>query len=255
MGAFAGRVVLLGASNVARSISTLVETSLLSCGGPLELLAAFGHGRSYGVVAGVLGRALPGISQCGLWRVLEGQPPLSTVALVTDVGNDLAYGYGAVQVAEWVEACLARLAAIGAKTVVTRLPLAVLERVPSWQFEVLRRIWFPRRRIVRAEVLKEAERLDEALVRLAGMYGAQTVEPRSEWYGLDPIHLRRRAWSEAWGEVLGRVTGTTVRARGSLRRWLYLRTRVAQEGAWFGWRWQRTQPCGELGDGTRLWFY
>lgn len=255
MAEFVGRVVLLGASNVARSISTLVETALLAFGGPLELVAAFGHGRSYGVAAGVLGRALPAISQCGLWRVLEERARLSTAALVTDVGNDLAYGYCAVQVAEWVEACLSRLAVVGAKTVVTRLPLAVLERLPAWQFEAMRRVLFPRRRIVRAEVLRQAQLLDEALVRLAGRYGAQAVEPRLEWYGLDPIHLRWGAWSDAWGEVLGCIAGKTVRARGSLRRWLYLRTRVVHEGEWCGWRWQRTQPCGELGDGTRLWFY
>ncbi len=255
MAEFAGRVVLLGASNVARSISTLVETARLAFGGPLELMAAFGHGRSYGVAAGILGRALPGISQCGLWRALEEQPPLSTAALVTDVGNDLAYGFAAGQVAEWVEACLLRLSAVGARMVVTRLPLAVLERLSAWQFEVMRRVLFPRRQIVRAEVLKQAELLDEALVRLAGMYGAHAVEPRPQWYGLDPIHLRRRAWSEAWGEVLGCVAGTTARARGSLRRWLYLRTRVPHEGVWFGWRQRRAQPCGALSDGTRLWFY
>lgn len=255
MAEFAGRVVLLGASNVARSISTLVETARLACGGPLELMAAFGHGRSYGVPAGVLGRTLPGISRCGLWSALAAQPRLRTVALVTDVGNDLAYGFSAAQVAEWVESCLARLAAVEATTVITRLPLAVLERVPAWQFELLRRLLFPRRRIVRSAVLREAAKLDEALVRLAAEYGMHAVEPRAEWYGLDPIHVRRRVWSEAWGEVLGVACGPMLRARGSLRRWWYLRTRVPEEQWWFGlWR-RGAQPCGVLDDGTRLWFY
>ena len=251
MAPFAGRVVLLGASNVARSISTLVEAARLACGSPLELFAAFGHGRSYGVPAGVLGHTRPGIARCGLWRELEAQPRLVTVALVTDVGNDLAYGFSPAEVAEWVGSCLARLAAVGARTVVTRLPLAVLERLAAWRFELLRRLLFPRRRIVRGEVLRQAAELDAALVRLAAEHGARTIEPRAEWYGWDPIHLRRRVWSAAWGEVLG-VSGA---ARGSLRDWWYLRTRVPLEEEWFGLRCGRAQPCGELSDGTRLWFY
>jgi hypothetical protein len=261
MAEFAGRVVLLGASNVARGISIVVESARLVCGAPLELLAAFGHGRSYGVPAGVWGRTLPGIVQCGLWRALEEQQGLTeqqalrTVALVADVGNDLAYGFTAEQVAEWVEICLQRLVAVEARTAIMRLPLAVLERLPAWQFELMRRVLFPRRRIVRSEVLRQAASLDEALVRLAAEYGARAVEPRAEWYGLDPIHLRRAVWSDAWGEMLGSAMGTAARAQGSLRRWLYLRTRLPHEQRWLGWQQRRAQPCGRLADGTRLWFY
>ena len=40
---------------------------------------------------------------------------------------------------------------------------------------------------------------DFALRRGSGLY---TVRPRIEWYGFDPIHIRRRHWSPAWDEIL-----------------------------------------------------
>src|SRR3990172_7889601 len=100
------RVILLGASNLTRAISTVVETAWLGIGGPLEILAALGHGRSYGMNSSVLGRVLPGIVPCGLWPALALLPQAPTFALVTDIGNDLGYGVSAGQIMHWVETCL-----------------------------------------------------------------------------------------------------------------------------------------------------
>ena len=69
------RVVLLGASNVAKGLGTLLETAHRVWGRPLELFAALGHGRSYGRDTSVFGRVLPGITECGLWRDLAERGP------------------------------------------------------------------------------------------------------------------------------------------------------------------------------------
>ncbi|HEX5443564.1 MAG TPA: hypothetical protein VFW87_07035, partial [Pirellulales bacterium] len=117
------RVVLLGASNVTRGISTVVETACRVWGRPLDLLAAIGHGRSYGMKSTVLVRTLPGILDCGLWPALAERPPAHTAALVTDVGNDLFYGADPPQIAGWIEACVDRLAKLDAAVVMTRMPV------------------------------------------------------------------------------------------------------------------------------------
>ena len=87
------RVILLGASNVTLAFPLIVEGLRRSLPEPIELFAAHGHGRSYGLWSRVLMRRLPGIRECGLWESLatrsgEGRP----LALVTDVGNDLLFG-------------------------------------------------------------------------------------------------------------------------------------------------------------------
>ena len=68
------RVVVLGASNVTRGISTIVETAQLAVGGPIDLYAAFGHGRSLGLYTRVLGRGLCSLLDAGLWRALDNRP-------------------------------------------------------------------------------------------------------------------------------------------------------------------------------------
>ncbi|MEX0819484.1 MAG: hypothetical protein WD070_07815, partial [Pirellulaceae bacterium] len=86
------RVVLLGASNIARSPAIVFDSARSAWGSPLDIVAATGHGRSYGMTSCVLGRTLPGILQCGLWEALATRPLVPTAALLTDIGNDILYG-------------------------------------------------------------------------------------------------------------------------------------------------------------------
>src|SRR5205814_9980558 len=63
-------------------------------------------------------------------------------------------------------------------------------------------ILFPGRPIELARLLDAARALDERLVAAARARGIATVAPRAEWYGLDPIHVRRRWRAAAHREAL-----------------------------------------------------
>src|SRR5262245_13017732 len=128
------RAIFLGASNLTLGFATAVEAARSLLGGPLEVLAALGHGRSYGVESRVLLRALPAIEACGLWPELERRAAAPAYALITDVGNDIGYGFPAPAVAGWVERCLERLAAAGARVTITCLPEASLRAVGPVRF-------------------------------------------------------------------------------------------------------------------------
>src|SRR5438552_11262132 len=104
-----GRLAALGASNLTRGFQAVVSAARAAWGGEVEILAALGHGRSYGVRSRVAFRALPGILESGLWPELESRPRAVTRALVTDVGNDIPYGFLADQILAWVEEALDRL--------------------------------------------------------------------------------------------------------------------------------------------------
>src|SRR3954454_10484116 len=154
------RVVFLGASNVTRGLSALVETACRLWGRPLDVLAACGHGRSYGLCKGVLWVGRPGIAVSGLWEALARRPPAPTAALVTDVGNDLLYGASAADIAGWVGECLARLRAAGARVVLTPLPLDTIAGLRPARFLLLRSILFPGCRLPYAAVREQAFDLD-----------------------------------------------------------------------------------------------
>lgn len=197
----ARRVVLLGASNLTHSLATVIALARHRLAQPLDVLVAAGHGRSYGMPSSVLWRELPGIVPSALWRELAVRPPAATAALVTDIGNDLLYEAPVDRVAGWVETCLERLARAGAQTVLTLLPTAHLPELSPWQFYLFRTLFVPTCRLRAGELIDRALRLNEALEDLAAGYGATLVTPAREWYGLDPIHVRRTRRVAAWAEI------------------------------------------------------
>ena len=258
----AKRIVLLGASNLTRGISTVIETAWSLCGSPLEVLAALGHGRSYGLTSRVLGRELPGIRRFGLWDDLASRPPAETAALVTDVGNDLLYGASVREILGWVRESLDRLTAQQARTVLTLLPLESVRGLSDWRYLLLRTCTFPRCRARRLDILDAAIELNAGLKQLAVERGVSIVEQRAQWYGFDPIHIRLVHWRDAWREILAPWSDAPQSApaqscpvRGSMTRWLYLRSLPPLERRLFGRARRALQPSGRLRDGTTIALY
>ncbi len=252
------RIVLLGASNLTRGISTVIESAQNLWGSPLEICTAMGHGRSYGLNSNFLGRTLPGIVQCGLWRTLEERPKLPTAALVTDIGNDLMYGAPVAQIASWVETALDRLQRADARVVMTLLPLDSAFRLSPARFKFFAKLFFPHKQLNLADLLQKAQELHGRLETIGRSRGIALVEQQSDWYGIDPIHIRLHYWHTVWPAILAaaRQESSAIQpAKGSLRRWCYLRTRTAENWQIFGTSQHNKQPCGVLKDGTALSFY
>jgi hypothetical protein len=245
------RAILLGASNLAVALPLVVDGLRRRAEGPVQILAACGHGRSYGTWSRFLfARGLPGILDCGLWQELDGLPPLPTIALVTDVGNDLIYGADAATVASWVESCLDRLAGQSAETVLTLLPLPRLETLTPKSYLMARSILFPGRNVPWLRLQGEARKLDARLRQIGAERGLRLVEPEASWYGLDPIHVRRSLRREVWNRIL---PPTELSEGESLPAG---RCRPPRFGAacfrLFGAEFRRPQPALRLDDGTTL---
>jgi hypothetical protein len=247
----------LGASNLTRGISTVVATSQRVWGQPLEVLAALGHGRSYGIESRVLGRRLPGILNSGLWEALDRASPMPTAVLITDVGNDILYGAAVTEIVRWVETALDRLGP-DAKICMTGLPMGSVANLGPKRFQFYRRLFFPRCRFSLEEARRRAVELHDSLESIAKVRQLGWFELRDRWYGIDPIHIQLRHWSRAWAEMLSSWNGeeaAAVVARASLKRWLYLRTRRPHERVWLGIKQHFEQPSARLRDGTMISFY
>jgi len=248
-------VVILGASNVTRGLGAL--RALLGRavpGAPLEVMAALGMGRSYGLTSHVIGRGLPSVLECGLWRALDERPRPGLVAFVTDVGNDLLYGQDVGTILAWVDECTARLQARGARLVLTSLPPAVAE-ISRARFLLFRSILFPRSTL-RFESLETAlPALDDGLRRIASRYGAAFVELRRDWYGFDPIHVRLRAHREAFTEIVSAAASVDSCPSVPLSRALQTFALLAERQWIFGREIRRPQPCLREADGTTVSLY
>lgn len=251
------RLVLLGASNLTWGFPTVVHVAESFWRPPLQIFAAMGHGRSYGASSTVLGRTLPGLLHCGLWDALAQLPVAQTVALLTDVGNDLVYGAPVRQIVDWVDECLERLGHCGQNIVLTGLPLESLSTVPPWRYLLLRSLAYPASRLRLERALRLADELNARLEELARQRGLPLVRLPQSWYGFDPIHLRPGRWAIAWREILapwsaepsdGPVTGPWHRALQLYR---------LRPHSWQVWGIQRrrAQPCRRLPSGTTIALY
>ncbi|MCH2125095.1 MAG: hypothetical protein MK165_09890 [Pirellulaceae bacterium] len=251
------RFILLGASNVVRALPTVVQTAWQSLGGPLEFVAAIGHGRSYGLDTRVLGRWLPSIHGCGIWDQLSSRRKIDSVATITDVGNDIVYGVDPTLLVEWVERCVVRLEPICKKIVLTELPLASLRKLGPKRFVLLRSLLFPRSRLDLNDALRKAEKVNQQMSVIAERHGLQLVQPAESWFGFDPIHIKRRYFEQAWrcyipskGDIPVNFT-TFFR----FRQLATIRFCTPQKRRLWGWKQQRQQPCLNWSDGSTLSFF
>jgi len=253
MAADVARVIALGASNLTRGFRTVVTAARAAWGSEVQVLAALGHGRSYGAPSRVIGRALPGILESGLWRKLDSLPALPTRALVADVGNDILYGISARRILAWVEEALQRLQRVTQDIILMDLPLAGIRRLSQARFLVFRSIMFPFCRLPFGRVLEIAERVNAGLVELAAASGARLFRLNPAWYGLDPIHFRPSVLCSAWEEILD--ARSTVHRPCSLRERLML-CLMPPERRWILGVEQLTPQSGvALPSGGRVWLY
>jgi hypothetical protein len=259
------RVILLGASNLTRGISTVVETARLMLAGPLEVYAALGHGRSYGIDSRILGRTLPGIVPCGLWDAMNSNPVTNryhentgprTFALITDIGNDVMYGVPPEEITQWVRECAERLAKHNAQVVITPPPIASVRTLRPWKYQVVKAVMFPTKRITFAQAISRSHELHDRIVDLAKQLNTPAIALPGDWYGFDPIHIRRPLWPHAWRTILSPWTegssSDELRVRPSFGRWLHLRTRTPHNWRLLGLSRGRSQPSGRLADGTQI---
>jgi hypothetical protein len=199
-------------------------------------------------------RSLPGILESGLWRELESRPHVATRALVTDVGNDILYGFSPEQTLAWVGEVLRRLRCVTEDIVVTDLPLGSIRQLSRPKFLALRSILVPSCRLSLPQVLERAELVNVGLADLSSAQGARFTHLDPGWYGFDPIHVRPSLWRVAWQQIL--CAQPPVSADGasfveSLR--LYL---MRPERRWMFGLEQFTPQTGiALPSGGRVWLY
>jgi hypothetical protein len=247
------RLVALGASNLARGMGAAVAVARETWGPRIEVVSAFGPGRSYGMDSLLVGRRLPGILECGLWPALRALPEAEARAIVTDVGNDILYHVPVPRIVAWVDESVARLGAHTGDIVITGLPLPRIRMLSPSAFLFFRSVLVPRCRLSQAETLSASERVDEALRDIARRRGARFVDLRLEWYGRDPVHIRKREWGAAWHEIVAGEAGRT----GGGWSWEGLRLFLMKPERrwWLGVEQRGAQPGLKLPGGPTVWCY
>lgn len=206
-------VVLLGASNLTMGFPLILENLLACLPNPVDVFAALGHGRSFGMWSRVLFRHLPGILQSELWSHLKDRTQTANARpklLITDIGNDLIYGAPVPNIMNWIEECLERVKATPGETVLTLPPVDSIDSLSRWRFRLMKSLIFPGRKVSLEEIRQSAHDLANHIEALGKSHGIAVVRPERTWYGIDPIHLRKRYRSESWKTILSHWSGFDV---------------------------------------------
>lgn len=252
------RVVILGASNLSLMFPTVIESTRAMLGAPVEFYVAKGFGRSYGRESNFFGKKFPGILQSDLWSEIDRAPSAPTFAIVSDIGNDLAYESPVPTVLKWINESLDRLESRGARIVLNNVPIASLRCVGGARYRVFRELFFPKCKLAHTEMLRRAEELSMGLENLATTRKTPVFSGESQWYGLDPIHPRRSAAGEIWRQMLGALTNVALGAelvRPSAATSLQLHRLKPREWSLWGKSMSAAQPSYRLSDGTTIALY
>jgi len=251
------RVILLGASNARRGLPTLFETARSMFGPCIDMHVAIGHGRSYGAASRVMFRGLPGILECDLWNALNraqrNQPAERTVAIITDIGNDILYGRSAQQLLDWVGEAIDRLMQLNARIAMTALPTNIIERVPRWQAKLVQLLTYPRSGLSIDTAIERARAVDTGVRELSEAQNIPLIEPDPTWYALDPIHITRAQWPRAAVTMYAPLVNEhNVQPLNNvpLRRRLHLRAAMPAHFRIAGIRFRQSQPVRMIESST-----
>jgi len=246
------RLIVLGASNVAKSLEVLLNVAPRMIAKPLEVYAAIGRGRSYGTQSKFLFRRLPGILESELWPTLESRAnSAKTSCVITDIGNDLLYSRTVDQIIDWLEQCIIRLRLTDGPIAVTGIPLAGVRTLAPYKFRALRTMMFPGSTLELSTVQQRAEELDARLQALAQEDDITFIPQKPEWYGFDPIHWKVPKRPEVWHTILttlGHSAFDYTRVRSSffheMKHWM---TRPHKRTL-FGVKQAKVQPVIQRGE-------
>ncbi len=250
------RIILLGASNLTLSLRLVIYLMQQRFGGPSEILTAVGHGRAYGVFSQALGRGLPGIVDCGLWAQLAAAEPRPTVALLTDIGNDILFGVAPGRILRAVEWCIAQLQQQSAQIVVTNLPMASIESLSERRYTLFRTIFYPSSQMSRDETVHCARAVHAGLLALASRLHFTLYEPEPHWFGMDGIHVNYWQRKAFYRDILRQFPNSSDRPESVADEREFLLTwQRRPEFAYktvLGRKVYCQQPSGQLADGSSV---
>lgn len=201
-------MILCGASNLVLGWKPAVRALFSLVVGPMDLYVACGMGRSYVGTSRFGARQLPGIIESGLWEALAGRDSLnaaerSPLILLTDIGNDLVYRRDPGVIVDTVAQCVRRFREWRAdcRFLMTGLPLDSLSHLSQFRFVIARSLLFPGADVQLPRIRSEALDLNEQVRNLATQSQVGFVEPSRDWYGFDPIHIRRPLRDQAFRTI------------------------------------------------------
>jgi hypothetical protein len=194
------RLLLYGASNLWLSRRAALTELRKRFPGYLQIGLALGPGRSYGLTAGnPLFRYEP------LHQVdfdFEDDVRGDKIAIITDIGNDIAYSQPPQKIVEWVGALATRLQEDNYSVIVGGIPTRSLALLDPRIFQAFAKLYYSEGSVSHQLVTRNLEEVEIGVRDLCLSRDLTFVDLESAWYSYDRFHLKRRARSTYWQALL-----------------------------------------------------
>lgn len=200
-------LILLGASNLARGYSALVDFIRRQLAPrPVEVLAAFGPGRGYCSWGGIFHVTYPPIDSSILFKKAEkrAQTAHSVHVLMTDIGNDILYGVDAGRIIQTIEGIQGRLLNMNARVYTTTLPAYFEQEISPAVYYGIRTLLFPSSRVSPEQVTEAVIRINDFL-RTPHDKRISNLPALDSFLSWDHIHYSLLQGHEAWTRVGRRI--------------------------------------------------
>jgi len=197
--------LLMGASNLARGYSMLSH-HLSECleKNKTEFLNALGPGRGFCARGGIFNITYSPIQDCPIIESggKKSKEALHTVALITDIGNDLMYGVSADNLIESLDIMIDEILKWDAEIFMTPIHINPKKDISPTIFFVLRFLLYPSSKVNYEEldlfVLKINDYLEKKVRRNEKMHLITGLE---KFAGLDRIHYSLFKTHTAWSTI------------------------------------------------------
>lgn len=209
-------LAFLGASNLARGYTALSHFIVRRLAPhPVECFSAFGPGRGYAATGGVLNITFPPIAECGLLEAvrLRVSTGARTLALLTDIGNDIMYGLPPAEIIACLEKIIKQILAMDGQVLATPISLDVERDVGRRAFRILRTVYFPKSRMTMEQAAQAVAKINAFLYQVRSER-VHLLDGMSAFRGCDKIHYAVLKNSAAWtrvGDEMLRLLGAEPR--------------------------------------------
>lgn len=162
-----------------------------------------GPGRGYFAQGGVFNVSYSPIVVSGILDAARKRQPNTskTLALITDIGNDIMYNVPTAKIIACLHSIIQELDAMGADVFVNPIPMVLEKDVSERQFRILRAVFFPRSPVTYSGAADAVREINKFLQDAAS--GRIHLLPSAkDFCGVDKIHYSVLHSHKAWSEVV-----------------------------------------------------
>jgi len=199
----------MGASNLARGYSMLTH-HLSECleKNKTEFLNALGPGRGFCARGGIFNITYPPIQDCRIIESAEkkSKEALHTVALLTDIGNDLMYGVSADTLIASLDIMIKEILKLDADIFLTSIHVNLQKDISSTIFLVLKFLLYPSSKVNYEEMNLSILQINDYLEdKVSENERVHLITGLEAFAGLDKIHYSLLKMHTAWSAVAEKI--------------------------------------------------